>query len=169
MTVSQWHSVTVTPKKPIKGFEDLYIWQQARELIKLVYSATELWRDKSLQDQIRRAAVSVISNIAEGFERGTKDEFLYFLYISRGSCGEVRSQLYVAFDQKYLSQETFIKLKDKADYVSRLIAKFITGYKRGSYGGQKYSRPDLQEEKKFDEFLKKIVEDSKQKSGTVSQ
>lgn len=167
MTVTPWHSDTVAPKKPVRQFEDLYIWQQARELVKLVYSASEQWRDRSLQDQIRRAAVSVISNIAEGFERGTKDEFLHFPYVARGSCGEVRSQLYAAVDQKYLNQDVFLKLQDKADYVSRLIAKFIDGYKKGSYGGQRYGRPDLQEEKNFDAYLQKIVEDSKKKS--VSQ
>ncbi len=161
--VTPWHSDTVAQKQSAKKFEDLYIWQQARELVKLVYSATESWRDRSLQDQIRRAAVSVISNIAEGFERGTKDEFLYFLYVARGSCGEVRSQLYVASDQKYINQESFFKLQDKADYTSRLIAKFIAGYKIKSYGGQKYGRPDLQEEKDFDEYLQKIVEESKKK------
>jgi len=163
MTVTPWHSDTVSQKKPVKRFEDLYVWQQARELVRLIYSATERWRDRSLQDQIRRAAVSVISNIAEGFERGTKDEFLYFLYVARGSCGEVRAQLYVAVDQRYLDQTGFAKLQDKADYVSRLIAKFIAGYKKGSYGGQRYGRPDLQEDKAFDEYLRKIVEDSKKK------
>ena len=163
MTVTPWYSDTASRKRPIRKFEDLYVWQQARELVKLIYSATELWIDRSLQDQIRRAAVSVISNIAEGFERGTKDEFLYFLYVARGSCGEVRAQLYVAVDQRYLDQAGFAKLQDKADYVSRLIAKFIAGYKKGSYGGQRYGRPDLQEDKAFDEYLRKIVEDSKKK------
>lgn len=163
MTVTPWHCDTVPQKKPVRKFEDLYVWQQARELVRLVYSATEPWRDRSLQDQIRRAAVSVISNIAEGFERGTKDEFLYFLYVARGSCGEVRSQLYVAVDQKYLNQESFVKLQDKADYVSRLIAKFIASYKKSSYGGQRYGRPGIQEEKDFDEYLRKIVEESKKK------
>jgi len=163
MIVTPRHSDTVPQKKPIKKFEDLYIWQQARELVKLIYSVSERWRDRSLQDQIRRAAVSVISNIAEGFERGTKAEFLYFLYVARGSCGEVRSQLYAAVDQKYLNQESFAKLQDKADYTSRLIAKFIAGYKKGGYGGQKYDRPELQESKTFDEYLKRIVEESKTK------
>ena len=160
-SVTPRHSDTVSQNQSAKKFEDLYIWQQARELVRLVYSATDQWRDRSLQDQIRRAAVSVISNIAEGFERGTKDEFLYFLYVARGSCGEVRSQLYVASDQKYINQENFFKLQDKADYTSRLIAKFIAGYKIKSYGGQKFGRPDLVEEKKFDENLRKIVEDSR--------
>ena len=164
MTVSQCHSVTVSQKKPIKQFEDLYIWQQARELVKLIYAVSEQWRDRSLQDQMRRAAVSVISNIAEGFERGTKAEFLYFLYVARGSCGEVRSQLYVAVDQKYLSQESFAKLQDKADYTSRLIAKFIVGYKKGSYGGQKYGRTELPESKAFDEYLKRIVDEGREKT-----
>jgi len=146
----------VSQKKPIKQFEDLYIWQQARELVKLIYAVSEQWRDRSLQDQMRRAA--------EGFERGTKAEFLYFLYVARGSCGEVRSQLYVAVDQKYLSQESFAKLQDKADYTSRLIAKFIVGYKKGSYGGQKYGRTELPESKAFDEYLKRIVDEGREKT-----
>ena len=91
----------------VKKFEDLFIWQKARELTREVYRVTNDWKDKGLQDQIRRASVSVLSNIAEGFERGTKDEFLYFLYIARGSAGEVRAQLYVAYDQKFIVENDF--------------------------------------------------------------
>ena len=85
----------------VKSFEDLYIWQISRELVNLIYQLTsqKSFTDFSLKDQIQRAAVSIISNIAEGFERGTKDEFLYFLYIAKGSCGEVRAQLYIALDR----------------------------------------------------------------------
>src|SRR3990167_4702266 len=99
-----------------KAFEDLYIWQISRELVNLIYQFTsqKSFTDFSLKDQIQRAAVSIISNIAEGFERGTKDEFLYFLYIAKGSCGEVRAQLYIALDRKFISQ-------------SQLGADFTTG------------------------------------------
>lgn len=76
------------------SFEDLKVWQKARELANLIYSVTRqetCSRDFGLVDQIRRAAVSVISNIAEGFERGSYTEFIQFLYIAKGSCGEVRA------------------------------------------------------------------------------
>lgn len=78
----------------VNRFEELYCWQEGRELVKPVYSMTRQAKfvDFSLKDQIQRAAVSVISNIAEGFERNNKEEFLYFLYVAKGSCGEVRAQ-----------------------------------------------------------------------------
>lgn len=149
----------------IKKFEDLFIWQKARELTKEIYRVSDSWRDRSLQDQIRRAAVSVLSNIAEGFERGTKDEFLYFLYIARGSAGEVRAQLYVAYDQKFISDADFRVGQDLADYEARLIAKFIAGYKTKSYGGQRVADPRYQEKQDFDNYLKSLVN----KSDTVTQ
>lgn len=130
-----------------------------------IYRISDGWRDRSLQDQIRRASVSVLSNIAEGFERGTKDEFLYFLYIARGSAGEVRAQLYVAIDQKFISEIDFNKVQDLADYEARLIAKFIAGYKTKSYGGQKIADPKFQEKQDFENYLKSIVN----KSATVTQ
>ena len=82
-----------------KQFEDLGVWQDARELVKEIYSASKqraFYRDFGLRDQIRRAATSTMSNIAEGFERGSRKEFIQFLSIAKGSNGEVRSQLYVA-------------------------------------------------------------------------
>ncbi|MBI2175020.1 MAG: four helix bundle protein [Candidatus Omnitrophica bacterium] len=91
----------------IKYFEDLEVWKEARQLARRVYQITQdtaFSRDFGLRDQIRRAAVSVMSNIAEGFERGGYQEFTQFLYVARGSCGEVRSQLYVALDQGYIGQ-----------------------------------------------------------------
>ncbi len=86
-------------------FEDLLVWQRARELTRVIYELTQggaFARDFGLRDQIRRAAVSVMSNIAEGFERGSDTEFGHFLSIAKGSCGEVRCQLYVASDQGYV-------------------------------------------------------------------
>ncbi len=95
----------------VKYFEDLEVWKEARRLTQQVYQATEDTRfskDFGLRDQIRRASVSVMSNIAEGFERGGNQEFMQFLYIAKGSCGEVRSQLYMALDQGYVSKEHFV-------------------------------------------------------------
>src|SRR2546430_11370128 len=88
----------------IEKFEDFIAWQKARKLTRQIYKATNLpafSRDFGLKDQIRRAAVSIMSNIAEGFERGRPSEFHQFLSIAKGSCAEVRSQLYVAFDAGY--------------------------------------------------------------------
>lgn len=140
-----------------KRFEDLLVWQQSRELVKAIYSITNDWRDRSLQDQIRRAAVSVLSNIAEGFERGTKEEFLYFLYIARGSCGEVRAQLYVAIDQKFISETQFETTSDKADHVSRLLARFIDGYKAKGLKGQKFVPGSDKDIDDFEEKLQRII------------
>jgi four helix bundle protein len=92
----------------VKKFEDLICWQKARELTKAVYKTlADYCKDYGFRDQIWRAAVSVMSNIAEGFERGTRQEFLNYLFIARGSAGEVRAQLYVALDAGYLNLETF--------------------------------------------------------------
>jgi len=109
-------------------FEDLGVWQDARALSKLIYSVTkqrEFYHDIDLRRQIRAAAVSTMSNIAEGFERGTRKEFIHFLNIAKGSNGEVRSQLYVALDQEYISEKQFGELKSAAIALSRRIAKFV--------------------------------------------
>src|SRR4030066_1116208 len=93
-----------------KMFEELQIWQKARELVKAIYklSMTDKFKkDYSLVDQIRRSSVSIMSNIAEGFERGSNTEFIQFLYIAKGSAGKVRAQLYAALDQEYLSNGEF--------------------------------------------------------------
>ena len=112
----------------VKQFEDLHVWQEARGLVNEVYKVTKqgpFRRDFSLRDQITRAAVSSMSNIAEGFERGSRKEFIQFLNVAKGSTGEVRSQLYVALDQEYVDQKRFEKLRDVALAVSRRLAKFI--------------------------------------------
>ena len=112
----------------VKQFEDLRVWQEARGLVNEVYKVTKqgpFRRDFSLRDQITRAAISSMSNIAEGFERGSRREFIQFLNVAKGSTGEVRSQLYVALDQEYVDQKTFEKLRGSAMAVSRRLAKFI--------------------------------------------
>jgi len=96
----------------IKQFEDLIAWQKARILTKFVYDISKYRNfemDRGLQDQIRRAAVSVMSNIAEGFDRGTKLEFVNYLFIAKGSCGEVKCQLYIAYDIGYIDISTYQK------------------------------------------------------------
>jgi four helix bundle protein len=110
-------------------FEDLRVWQDARVLVKDIYEASkqrDFYRDTGLREQIRRAATSAMSNIAEGFERGTRKEFIQFLNIAKGSVGEARSQLYVALDQAYLTETKFNELRDQAAELSRRIASFIS-------------------------------------------
>ncbi len=100
----------------IERFEDIEAWKKARELTKVVYQLTsigEFARDYGLRDQMRRAAVSILSNIAEGFERDGTREFQQFLAVAKGSAGEVRAQLYVALDAGFLTQEDF-----ETDYIS---------------------------------------------------
>lgn len=112
----------------ITKFEQIESWKKARQLTNDIYQSTgtgEFARDFELKDQIRRASVSVLSNIAEGFERGGDREFLRYLTMAKGSCGEVRAQLYVALDQKYLSKEVFDKLSTNATEVGQLLFGFM--------------------------------------------
>jgi len=105
-------------------FEDLAVWQKARDLTNVVYALTnevQFARDFGLRDQIRRAAVSVMSNIAEGFERGGNPEFARFLAIAKGSCGEVRCQLYIAGDQGYVDGASLDRARECAEEVSRML------------------------------------------------
>ena len=111
-------------KKKIERFEDLIAWQKARELTRTVYQVSRrgaFAKDFGLSGQIQRAAVSIMSNISEGFERGGRGEFHQFLSIAKASCAEVRSQLYVAFDVGYLDQAEFDHLLAQAEEVARII------------------------------------------------
>ena len=108
----------------ISKFEELVAWQKARLLARLIYSlaSTEKFaKDYGLKDQIQRAAVSVMSNIAEGFERGSRPEFHQFLVVAKASCGEVRSQLYIALDVGYISTEQFNEAIALGNEVARLV------------------------------------------------
>jgi four helix bundle protein len=112
----------------IQRFEDLHVYQQARHLINLIYKVTkekEFQRDYGLRDQIRRASISVLSNIAEGFERGSKADFKRFLFIAKGSCGEIRAQLTIACDQKYISKETKEQLVGQSQLINGMLANLI--------------------------------------------
>jgi four helix bundle protein len=112
----------------IETFEDMEVWQSSRTLAKSIYAITEkdsFARDFALRDQIRRAAISVMSNIAEGFERSSNKEFIQFLHISKGSSAEVRSQLYLAYDLKYVDDSVFRELNDKLISISRQLSAFI--------------------------------------------
>lgn len=124
----------------IRRFEDLMMFKKARELTKEIYKAFGSCKDYGFWDQIQRAGVSVVSNIAEGFESGTKQEFLNYLYIAKASAGEVRAQLYVAHDIHYLNIETFKHLNLQAEGCSRLIASFIKKMKAGGMSGMQFKR-----------------------------
>jgi len=108
----------------VRRFEDLIAWQKARELTRDVYLATSegrFSRDFGLASQIQRSAVSIMANIAEGFERKRSGEFHQFLSIAKASCAEVRSHLYVAVDIGYLTQEQFAGLMDRAQETARVV------------------------------------------------
>ena len=108
----------------VERFEELIAWQKARVLTAEIYKATtdgDFGRDFGLKNQIQRAAVSVMSNLAEGFERGRPAEFHQFLSVAKASCAELRSQLYVAFDVGYLDEIQFKRLMALAQEVARII------------------------------------------------
>ncbi len=112
-------------KKKVECFEDLFIWQKAVEFAKEIYLITEkkgLKNDYGLKEQMRRAAVLISSNIAEGFERRSRKEYLNFLNIAKGSSGEIRSQLYIAFEIGYLEKSEMENLRQKAKFLSGSIS-----------------------------------------------
>ena len=124
-------------------FEDLNVWQEARRLVDVIYSASKVRafnQDFCLRDQIRRAAVSTMSNIAEGFGRGSRKEFVQFLNIAKGSNGEVRSQLYVALDQKYITETDYAALHESAVMLSKKLSAFIR-YLEGFAGNSRVKKP----------------------------
>jgi four helix bundle protein len=108
----------------IERFEDFVAWQRARKLTAKIYEITDtgrLSKDYGLRDQLRRSAVSIMANIAEGYERGKASEFHPFLSVAKSSCAELRSHLYVAWDVNYLSNEGFEALKSEAEELARIV------------------------------------------------
>ena len=124
----------------IERFEDIEAWQKARNLTRQIHAVSNdgaFSRDSGLVDRIRRAAVSVTSNIAEGFERGSNKEFIQFPFIAKGSAGEARSQLYVAFDLGYIGKEAFESLNADLISISRQISGFAKYLHSSSLKGAK--------------------------------
>jgi four helix bundle protein len=109
----------------IKRFEDIEAWQDSRKLAKELYSISAHWNDYSLRDQIRRAATSVMANIAEGYARGGNKEFIQFMFISKASCAELQSHIYLSLDLNYISKETFDALYEQLDKIQRKLSSFI--------------------------------------------
>jgi four helix bundle protein len=124
-----------------RRFEDLRVWRLALELCEEIYGVSAngtFARDFGLKDQIRRSAVSVLSNIAEGFERDGDPEFRHFLFVAKGSCGEVRAQLYLAERLRYVDAPTFKSLHAKAMRTTKLLASLIKALEESNFRGRKY-------------------------------
>ncbi|MDB5204255.1 MAG: ribosomal protein [Candidatus Taylorbacteria bacterium] len=157
----------------VNRFEDLVAFQKSRELVREIYKSLRDCRDGGFKDQIQRASVSILSNIAEGFESGTKEGFLNYLYIAKASAGEVRAQLYVALDVGYLNPETLSSseyprgckyLHELVLSCSKLVASFIEKLKQNGMGGlqrktvdKKDVLADLMKEKGFEYKDGKVV------------
>lgn len=112
----------------VTRFEDLEIWQKARKIVNLIYTLTgntRFSKDYSLKDQMRRCAVSLMANIAEGFSRRTDREFCQFLFIGKSSAADLQSHVYVALDQGYLTQPEFDKIYSELDQESRMLSNLI--------------------------------------------
>lgn len=127
----------------IEKFEDIEAWKLMRKLTKEIYSITQsgdFARDFGLRDQIRRAAVSVMSNIAEGYERNGNREFLQFLSQAKGSIGEIKAQLYVAMDVGFISNIDFERLFNDATKVGQLIGGLMKYLTESKLKGSKYKR-----------------------------
>ena len=124
-----------------KRFEEIECWQKARELTRGIYRITNnsaFARDFGLKDQIRRAAVSMMSNIAEGHDRSGTAEFIHFLATAKGSAAEVRCQLYVAVDQEYIEEQHFNELQALASETSRMLSGLMKYLRASGYKGTKF-------------------------------
>jgi four helix bundle protein len=116
-----------------KTIEEMNVWKDSLDLVLSIYQITHsnknLTNDFGLKDQIQRAAVSIPSNIAEGFERMSKQEFIRFLYISKGSCGELRTHLYILLSLKYIKEDEFKELNETCKKISSMLIKLILNLK----------------------------------------
>ncbi|NWG04354.1 MAG: four helix bundle protein [Syntrophaceae bacterium] len=139
-----------------KSFEELPVWQKARELVNYVYTLTRqeaFSKDFSLVDQIRRSSTSVMYNISEGFERGSNTEFIQFLYIAKGSAGETRAQFYVALDQDYVTMEEFKKGTAMCKDVSGQLSGLIDYLKGSRLKGEKFKKEYKSAKDRFQEMI----------------
>lgn len=129
----------------VKRFEDLEVCKEARKLVKSVHesvSKPRFSKDYTLKDQILRSSSSVMDNIAEGFDRDGNREFIHFLTISKGSLAETKSQLYRAFDFKYVSKEAFEKMYELAELIGKQIGGFIKYLQQSEFKGNKFKETD---------------------------
>jgi len=151
----------------IQKFEDLICWQRARQLANFVFDLTDekTFKDYDLKRQVRRAAISPMSNIAEGFDRGTRAEFVDALYIAKGEVGEVRSQLIIAFDRRYITKidlERGLKITDECSRLIQSFADKVKGSKRGLQFKEAPKVDPLEEmTKQFPDLYKRFYGDKK--------
>ena len=127
----------------VARFEELGVWQRARQLSRTVYALTGspgFADDRALSDQMRRAVISIASNVAEGFERGGRGEFVQFLSVAKGSAGELRAQLYLALDQQYLTQAQFEESLAMTEATAAMLAGLMRYLKCSPIKGDKYNR-----------------------------
>ena len=127
----------------IQKFEDLEVWKKARELSRKIYPITykaPIVNDFRIRDQIRGSVGSVMDNIAEGFERGSKLEFINCLTISKREVGELKSQLYRCFDNNYISEKVFNELYGLADEITKMLTGFINYLNKSAFKGQKFKK-----------------------------
>jgi len=111
-------------------FEDLDIWKEGMRIALQVYETMKSCKDFGFKDQIQRASVSIPSNISEGFERQTNKEFIQFLYIAKGSCGELRTQIYLGYQLKYIDKKNYTDLLKKTKLLSIMLGNFIKARKK---------------------------------------
>src|SRR5437868_3206758 len=124
-------------------FEDIDVWRRSRELTNKIYKITskvDFGRDFGLKDQIRRASVSIMSNIAEGFERSGTGEFAHFLATAKGSAGEVRSQLYVALDQGYITAAVFAPMIANVSQISKMLSGLMSYLRNSGVKGTRFKK-----------------------------
>jgi len=140
----------------VKRFEDLLCWKKSRELTKEIYTEFSSIQDHGFTDQIQRAVISIMSNIAEGFESGTKQGFINYLYIAKASAGEVRCQLYAAYDIGYLNIQKFKYLKEKSEECSKLISSFIKSVKGSEVAGLQRKVEKTKVQKEQEDFQKEL-------------
>lgn len=125
----------------VEKFEDLEIWQEARELCKYIFTLTSkdpFSKDYKLREQIHGSSGSIMDNISEGFERDGKREFIQFLSIAKGSCGETRSQSYRAFDFRYINQVELDQLLERTERLGKRIGSFMNYLKKSTIKGSKF-------------------------------
>lgn len=128
----------------IQRFEDLQVWQLAREICADVWHILEnssLVKDFELKNQMSRSCGSIMDNIAEGFERNGRREFIQFLSIAKGSCGELKSQLYRCLDKKHINQTKFDELYQKADAENKMLGSFMSYLNSSTNKGSKFGNP----------------------------
>lgn len=129
----------------IKCYEDIEAWKQARILCGRIFkliTTGDFSKDYKLREQINGSSGSVMDNIAEGFERDGRKEFIQFLSFAKGSCGEVRSQLYRAYDRKYISEQEFSELCTFSNSFSKMIGSLMIYLKKSEYAGIKFKEPE---------------------------